>query len=314
MPSSRSVGQDLVLEVAGEERVLRLERGDRVRGVRAADGGGRRLGEAEVAHLAGGDQLGHRADGLLDRDRLVDAVLVVEVDVVDAEPLQRGVARGADVLRAAVDADPGAVGEPLVAELGGELDLVAAAGDRLADQLLVGERAVHVGGVEEGHAEVERAVDGGEAGRLVGAAVELRHAHAAEAERGDVERRRWCRACAFWIVMPPLKRLECAPGQGRRPWRCRCRSCGRSHRGAPAPPRAAASTCTRCARSRSRRAVSLPSPCADQLGVAAYVADRHAGAAQAVEQVDPPQVARRCSDGDRSPERPTGRSISPSRS
>ena len=148
---------------------------------------GRRLGEAEVAHLAGRDQLGHRADGLLDRDGLVDAVLVVEVDVVDAEPLQRGVARGADVLGAAVDADPGAVGEPLVAELGGQLDLVAAAGDRPADELLVGERAVHVGGVEEGHAEVERSVDGGEAGRLVGAAVELRHAHAAEAERGDVE-------------------------------------------------------------------------------------------------------------------------------
>ena len=48
----------------------------------------RRLGQAEVADLAGLDQLGHRADGLLDRHRLVDAVLVVEVDVVDAEPLQ----------------------------------------------------------------------------------------------------------------------------------------------------------------------------------------------------------------------------------
>ena len=129
---------------------------------------GRGLGQAEVADLAGRDQLGHRADGLLDRDGLVDAVLVVEVDVVDAEPLQRGVAGGADVLRPAVDADPGAVGAALVAELGGQLDLVAAAGDRLADQLLVGERAVHVGGVEEGDAEVERAVDGRDALRLVG--------------------------------------------------------------------------------------------------------------------------------------------------
>ena len=70
-----------------------------------------------------------------------------------------------------------------VAELGGEDDLVAAAGDRPADQLLVGERAVHVGGVEEGDAELERAVDRRDRLGLVAGAVELRHAHAAEAER-----------------------------------------------------------------------------------------------------------------------------------
>ena len=63
----------------------------------------------EVADLAGLDELGHRADGLLDRDVLVDAVLVVEVDVVDAEALQRGVAGLPDVLRRAVDAEPLAV-------------------------------------------------------------------------------------------------------------------------------------------------------------------------------------------------------------
>ena len=180
--------QDLVLEVAGEQRVLGLQRGDRVHGVGAADRLRRRLGEPEVADLAGLDQLGHRADGLLDRHGLVDAVLVVEVDVVDAEPLQRGVAGRADVLGAAVDADAGAVGPALVAELGGQLDLVAAAGDGLADELLVGERAVHVGGVEEGDAEVEGAVDGRDRLGLVAAAVELRHPHAAEAEGGDGER------------------------------------------------------------------------------------------------------------------------------
>ena len=52
----------------------------------------RGLGEAQVADLARLDELRHGADGLLDRDRRVDAVLVVEVDVVDAEALQGGVA------------------------------------------------------------------------------------------------------------------------------------------------------------------------------------------------------------------------------
>ena len=60
----------------------------------------RRLGEAEVAHLALAHELGHGADRLLDRHRRVDAVLVVEVDVVDAEPLQRRLARAAARTRA----------------------------------------------------------------------------------------------------------------------------------------------------------------------------------------------------------------------
>ena len=74
----------------------------------------------------------------------------------------------------------GAVLAALDAELGGQHHLVPAAGDRLADQPLVGERAVHVGGVEEGDAEVQGAVDGPFGLLLVAGAVELAHPHAAE--------------------------------------------------------------------------------------------------------------------------------------
>ncbi len=85
-------------------------RGDRVHGVRAADRLGRGLGEAEVANLALLHELGHRADGLLDRRVGVHAVLVVEVDVVGPQPPQRGLAGGAHVLGAAVDAAPQRLG------------------------------------------------------------------------------------------------------------------------------------------------------------------------------------------------------------
>ena len=177
--------QHRVLGVARPQRVLRLQRRDRVHGVRAADRLRRGLREPEVADLALLDQLLHRADRLLDRDGLVDAVLVVEVDVVDAEPRQRRVARAADVVGLAVDAEEAAVLAALVAELGREHDLVAAAGDRAADELLVGERAVHVGRVEEGDAELERALDRGDRLALVGGPVELGHPHAAEALGGN---------------------------------------------------------------------------------------------------------------------------------
>src|SRR5207249_10866313 len=64
-------------------------------------------------------------------------------------------------------------------------DLVAPAADPAPDELLVGVGAVHVGGVEEVDAEVERAVDGRDRFAVVVRAVELRHPHAAEADGGD---------------------------------------------------------------------------------------------------------------------------------
>ena len=57
-------------------------------GVSAADRFRRRFGEPEVQHLALGDQIGDGSGGLLDRGVRVDAVLVVQVDVVGAETLQ----------------------------------------------------------------------------------------------------------------------------------------------------------------------------------------------------------------------------------
>ena len=156
-------------------------------GVRAADGLGGGFGQSEVAYFAGADELGHRADGLFDRRRGVDAVLVVEVDVIDAEALERGIARLADVVGTAVDAYPRSVVTPLVAELRREDDLVATTANSASEKLLIRERAVHVGGVEKVHAEVERAMDRRNRLRVVVAAVELRHAHAAEADRGYLE-------------------------------------------------------------------------------------------------------------------------------
>ena len=81
--------------------VLGLKGGDGVDLVGAADGGGRGFGEAEVFDLAGLDELGHGADGVFDGGVGIDAMLVVEVDVVEAKALEAGVAGLVDVLRLA---------------------------------------------------------------------------------------------------------------------------------------------------------------------------------------------------------------------
>ena len=113
-----------------------------------------------MTDLALRDQLGHGADGLLDGRVGVDAVLVVEVDVVGAEPLERAFDGEADVLRAAVERPRAAAGVGDQAELGGQDGLVAAAFERPADELLVGVGPVDLGGVDERDAQVERPVDG----------------------------------------------------------------------------------------------------------------------------------------------------------
>jgi hypothetical protein len=77
-------------------------------------------------------------------------VLVTQVDPVGAQPPQRPFDRRADVGRAAVEgagAAPDVGDEP---ELGGEHDLVTAAFEGPADELLVGVGAVDLSGVDEG--------------------------------------------------------------------------------------------------------------------------------------------------------------------
>ncbi len=152
--------------------------------VRPTDRARAGLGQPEVTDLAGLHQLGHGADGLLDRHLRIDPVLVVEVDVVDPEPAQRRLARLAYVR--GVAADQGRLAEPVgEAELGGQHDLVAASGDGPSDQFLVVPGAVEVGGVQEGHPEVEGMVQGRDRLGVVRGAVAVAHAHAPQALRRD---------------------------------------------------------------------------------------------------------------------------------
>ena len=107
-------------------------------------------------------------------------MLVVEVYVVDPEARERRVAGLSHVVGLTAHATEAPVFAAHVAELGGEHDLVPAAGYGFADELLVGERAVHVRRVEEGYAQLYGAVDGGYGLLLVARAVELAHPHAPE--------------------------------------------------------------------------------------------------------------------------------------
>src|SRR6202035_1075582 len=109
--------------------------------------------KADVTNLAGSDSFGHRSDGFLDRHAGIDAMLVPQFDVVDAEPFEAALERALRVRGRAVDAGALLVLAQLEAPLRGELHLIAPVADRRADDFFVAEGAVHLSGVDEGDTE-----------------------------------------------------------------------------------------------------------------------------------------------------------------
>src|SRR5579862_1353149 len=115
-------------------------------------------------------------------------MLVVEIDMIDAEAAEARIAGLANVVRLAADA--ARVGIFRIAndaEFSGENDLVALALDGAPDKFFVGVRSVNVGGVEKGDAEFESAVDGSDRFVVVASGVKLGHAHTAESLGGHFE-------------------------------------------------------------------------------------------------------------------------------
>ena len=143
---------------------------------------------AEVADLALADEVGQRAERLVDVDLRPRAVHLVEVDVVDLQAAQR-VLDLADDPAARAARLVGVLVVHVAVELGGQEDVVAAALaglQRLADDLLGLAAGVDVGGVDDVDAGVEGAVDDRDRLVVVGVAPRAEH-HRAEGQRADLD-------------------------------------------------------------------------------------------------------------------------------
>ena len=138
-----------------------------------------------MTDLADSYQLGHRADDLLDRHSDFAAMQVVQVDRLDAEPTEARLDRLAHIGGVVAGAH-GLVGDGAGdAELGGDRHLVPAALRDLTDCAFAVSVAVDVGGVDEGHADVEGMVQGGQALLLRANAIHPSQCHGTKAETAD---------------------------------------------------------------------------------------------------------------------------------
>ncbi|MNV66056.1 hypothetical protein D3C71_1587900 [compost metagenome] len=111
-------------------------------------------------------------------------MLVEQIDAVGLQPRQAGLGHRADTLGATVQARIGMA--ILEAELGGDHELVAERGQRLAEQFLVEERPIGFGGIEEGHALLDRGAQQRDRLAAVGRrTIAIAQPHAAQPEGGN---------------------------------------------------------------------------------------------------------------------------------
>ena len=179
--------QDCGLDAARDQRIFDLQVRDRQHRVCAADGLHTHFGQAECAYVTGLDQIGDRADGVFDGHIRIQACGPVNVDVIGTQTLQRIGERGLDRRRTLVVSEPGAVRPALCAEFDAELVTVARHRcQRLAQQQFVVPHAVEVAGVEQRDAGIQRGVNRGDAFGAVVRTVHVGHAHAAEADGGNL--------------------------------------------------------------------------------------------------------------------------------
>src|SRR5579872_6221175 len=156
--------------------------------MRSADGLRSCFGEAKMLHLALFNQFLYCPGNVLNRHLWIDTVLVEKVDDVRFKPLERCLGDLLDMFRPAIEPRLLARGriEPET-ELRGYRHTFAHGSERFADQLFVGERTVHFGGIEERHAEFHSLADQGNHLLLVrGRPIAEAHAHATEADGRDL--------------------------------------------------------------------------------------------------------------------------------
>jgi hypothetical protein len=128
-----------------------------------------------------GNQIGHGTDGILDRNSWVDPVLIVEVNHIDAESLERGIAGRRDAFRATVQPHT-TLWITGYAEFCCNHYLIPTPSQYFSQQALIGVRTVHVRGIPEIDAQFQGAIQGSEILLFVGGSVEISHTHAAQAQ------------------------------------------------------------------------------------------------------------------------------------
>ncbi|MNC38422.1 hypothetical protein D3C75_870240 [compost metagenome] len=150
--------------------------------VRTLQRSDRSLAQPDVADFTFANQVRHGANHLFDRHFWIHAMLVIKIYHLNPKPLQAAFYRTTDILRPTADAPGAGIGRIAQdAKFGGQEDLLPFALDRFTNQPFVGVRAVHVGGVQQGHPQFQCPVQCGDGlFFILRRRIEITHPHAAQ--------------------------------------------------------------------------------------------------------------------------------------
>ena len=158
---------------------------DRMHGVGAPYRLGPRFAQAQGADLALLDQLGHRSDRIFDRHVRVDAVLVVEIDDIDAQAPKARLTGDRNIFGTPIGSLAAAAAD--IAEFCRQNHLGAPTLDGLADEFLIMAVAVGVRRIEQRDAAIQRLANDGNAGFVIAGAIGAGKRHAAEPDSGRLQ-------------------------------------------------------------------------------------------------------------------------------
>src|SRR2546423_989760 len=146
------------------------------------------FGKSDVAYFSFFDELSQTADRVFDRRVRINPVLVIKINVVGSQATQTAFAGPANVIRPAIHAASfGICGIAHDSEFRRNDQFLALALGSAADEFLILEWAINVGGIEESDSEFDSAMNGRNRFGIVTRAIEFRHTHAAESEGGNSE-------------------------------------------------------------------------------------------------------------------------------
>ena len=155
--------QDRLLDVARPQRIFRLQGGDGMNGVRAAQRFGRDFAQPDMVYLSLFHQAAQARHALFNRRCLADAMEVEKIDAFDAEPLKGVVAAASNIVRLIVDgAAVSFVGRALDAAFGRDFHFAARGaiqpGQELPDKRFIVAAAVLIRRIDKSLVQLDKFV------------------------------------------------------------------------------------------------------------------------------------------------------------
>src|SRR6476620_2704687 len=173
---------DLCFRLSPPQRILILQRRDRLDSMCPPDGLHSGFRKSKVLHLALLDKVLHSSSNIFNGNFVINPMLIEQIDDIGLQPLKRGLGNFLNVLGPAVQCARLSISR-IESELGRDDDIFTERLQRFADEFFVRERPIDLSGIEKSDASFDRRPNKGDSLLLVNRRTETEsQPHATESD------------------------------------------------------------------------------------------------------------------------------------